>query len=182
MLHQKSNFLLKGSIRDANFSAVIETMKKLIGLFHFLSVQGDGRNIPGLVKSMNFQRSTAKYPKIPGGLQHFATKSGIEIEIFILTDFSRQSCCCKQEFQGKKGKNIFQGARLENCTSTKSLRHSRTLVVHPLTFSGGFSEGKHARDVFPGTIIQTTENSTQCFRKTLHPLAFADDKARKDAR
>ena len=31
-----------------------------IGLFHFLSVQGDGHKIPGLVKSMNFQRSTAK--------------------------------------------------------------------------------------------------------------------------
>ena len=44
------------------------------GLFHFLSVQGDGRKIPGLVKSMNFQRSTAKSPKIPGGLAHFATK------------------------------------------------------------------------------------------------------------
>ena len=78
------------------------------GLFHFLSVQGDGRKIPGLVKSMNFQRSSAKSPKIPGGWQHFATKF-IEIEIFTLTDFSRQSCRCKQEFQGKKGKNIFQG-------------------------------------------------------------------------
>ena len=62
-----------------------------IGLFHFLFVQGDGRKIPGLVKSMNFQRSTAKSPKIPGGWQHFATKF-IEIEIFTLTDFSRQSC------------------------------------------------------------------------------------------
>ena len=61
------------------------------GLFHFLSVQGDGRKIPGLVKSMNFQRSTAKSPKIPGGWQHFVTKF-IEIEIFTLTDFSRQSC------------------------------------------------------------------------------------------
>ena len=75
---------------------------------------------------MNFQRSTAKYPKIPGGWQHFATKF-IEIKIFTLTDFSRQSCHCKQEFQGKKGKNIFQGARLENCTSTKSSRHSRNV-------------------------------------------------------
>ena len=130
---------------------------------------------------MNFQRSTAKSPKIPGGWQHFATKF-IEIEIFTLTDFSRQSCRCKQEFQGKKGKNIFQGARLENCTSTKSSRHSRTLVVPPLIFSGGFSEGKHAREVYPGTIIQTTENSIPSFRKTLHPLAFAEDKARKDAR
>ena len=55
------------------------------------------------------------------------------------------------------------------------------LVVHPLTFSG-FPRGKHAREVFPGTIIQTTENSTPSFRKTLHPLAFAEDKARKDAR
>ena len=45
-----------------------------IGLFHFLSVQGDGRKIPGLVKSMNFQRSTTKSPKIPGGWQHFANK------------------------------------------------------------------------------------------------------------
>ena len=63
-----------------------------IGLFHYLSVQGDGRKIPGLVKSRNFQRSTAKSPKIPGGWQHFATKF-IEIEIFTLTDFSRQSCC-----------------------------------------------------------------------------------------
>ena len=58
------------------------------GLFHFLSVQGDGCKIPGLVKSMNFQRSTAKSPKIPGGWQHFATKF-IEIEMFTLTDFSR---------------------------------------------------------------------------------------------
>ena len=130
---------------------------------------------------MNFQRSTAKSPKIPGGWQHFATKF-IEIEIFTLTDFSWQSCRCKQEFQGKKGKNIFQGARLENCTSTKSSRHSRTLVVHPLIFSGGFSEGKTCQGSFPGTIIQTTENSAPSFRKTLHPLAFAEDKARKDAR
>ena len=35
---------------------------------------------------------------------------------------------------------------------------------------------------FPGTIIQMTENSTPSFRKTLHLLAFAEDKARKDAR
>ena len=77
-----------------------------IGLFHFLSVQGDGRKIPGLVQSMNFQRSTAKSPKIPGGWQHFATKL-IKFEIFTLTDFFRQSCCCKQEFQGKKGKKYF---------------------------------------------------------------------------
>ena len=34
----------------------------------------------------------------------------------------------------------------------------------------------------PGTIIQTRENSTPSFRKTLHPLAFAEDKTRKDAR
>ena len=67
------------------------------GLFHFLSVQGDGRKIPGLVKSINFQQSTAKSPNIPGGWQHFSTKF-IEIEIFTLTDFSRQICCCKQEF------------------------------------------------------------------------------------
>ena len=130
---------------------------------------------------MNFQRLTAKSPKIPGGWQNFATKF-IEIEIFTLTDFSRQSCHCKQELQGKKGKNIFQGARLENCTSTKFSKHSRTLVVHPLIFHVGFPRGKHARDVFPGTIIQTTENSTPTFRKTLHPLAFAEDKACKDAR
>ena len=130
---------------------------------------------------MNFQRSTAKSPTIPGVWQHFATKF-IEIEIFTLTDFSRQSCHCKQEFQGKKGKNIFQGARLENCTSAKSFRHSRTSVAHPLTFSGGFSEGKHAREIFPGTIIQTTESSTPSFRKTLHPLAFTKDNARKGAR
>ena len=118
-----------------------------IGPFHFLCVQGDGRKIPGLVKSMNFQRSTAKSPKIPWGWQHFATKF-IEIEIFTLTDFSRQSCRCKQEFQGKKGKNIFHWARLENCTSTKSSRHSRTLVVHPLIFSGGFSKGKTCQGSF----------------------------------
>ena len=37
-----------------------------IGLFHFLSVQGDGRKIPGLVKSMNFQRSTQNLPKFQG--------------------------------------------------------------------------------------------------------------------
>ena len=79
-----------------------------IGLFHFLSIQRGGRQIPGLVKSMNFQRSTAKSPKIPGGWQRFSTKL-IEIEIFILTDFSRQSCRCKQEFQGKKGKKYFPG-------------------------------------------------------------------------
>ena len=151
------------------------------GLFHLLSVQGDGRKISGLVKSMNFQRSTAKSPKIPGSWQHFPTKF-IEIEIVTLTEFSRKSCHRKQEFQGKKGKNIFQGARLENCTSTKPSRHSRTLVVHPLIFQVGFLRGKHAREVFPGTIIQTTENSTPSFRKTLHPLAFAEDKARKDAR
>ena len=117
------------------------------GLFHFLSVQGDGRKIPGLVKSMNFQRSTAKSPKIPEGWQQFATKF-IEIEIFTLTDFSRQSCRCKQEFQGKKGKNIFHGTRVEDCTSTKSFRHSRMLVVHPLTFSGGFSKGKTCQGSF----------------------------------
>ena len=78
------------------------------GLFHFLFVEGDGRKILGLVKSMNFQRSTAKSLKIPGGWQHFATKF-IEIEIFTLTDFFRQSCRCKQEFQGKKGKKYFPG-------------------------------------------------------------------------
>ena len=82
-----------------------------IGLFHFLVIQGDGRKTPGLVKSMNFQRSTAKSPKIPGGWQHFATKF-IEIEIFTLTDFSRQSCRCKQEFQGKKGKKYFPGGQI----------------------------------------------------------------------
>ena len=54
---------------------------------------------------MNFQRSTAKSPKIPGGWQHFVTKF-IEIEIITLTDFSRQSCRWKQEFQGKKGKSM----------------------------------------------------------------------------
>ena len=129
------------------FVTLPENMTVVNGLFHFLSIQGDGRKIPGLVKSMNFQRSTAKSPKIPGGWQHFATKF-IEIEIFTLTDLSRQSCRCKQEFQGKKGKNIFQGARLKNCTSTKSLRHSRTLVVHPLTFSGGFCEGKTCQGSF----------------------------------
>ena len=57
---------------------------------------------------MDFQRSTAKSPKIPGGWQHFATKF-IEIEYFTLTDFSRQSCRCKQEFQGNKGKKYFPG-------------------------------------------------------------------------
>ena len=82
--------------------------RRVNGLFHFLSVQGDGRKIPGLVKSMNFQRSTAKSPKIPGGWQYFPTKF-IEIEIFTLTDLSRQSCRCKQEFQGKKGKKYFPG-------------------------------------------------------------------------
>ena len=76
---------------------------KFIGLFHFLSVQGDGRKILGLAKSLNFQQSTAKSPKIPRGWQHFATKF-IEIEIFTFTDFSRQSCHCKQEFQARKEK------------------------------------------------------------------------------
>ena len=117
------------------------------GLFHFLSVQGDGRKIPGLVKSMNFQRSTAKSPKIPGRWQQFATKC-IEIKIFILTDFSRLTVAGNKNSRAGKEKNIFQGARLENCTSTKSLRHSRTLVVHPLTFSGGFSEGKTCQGSF----------------------------------
>ena len=73
------------------FITLVRTYERLvtyIRLFHFLSVQGDGRKIPGLVKSMNFQRSTAKSPKIPGSWQHFATKF-IEIEIFTLTDFSR---------------------------------------------------------------------------------------------
>ena len=51
-----------------------------------------------------------------------------------------------------------------------------------LFFQLGFPRGKHAREVFPGTIIQTTENSTPSFGKTLHPLAFAEDKARKDGR
>ena len=57
---------------------------------------------------MNFQWSTAKSPKILGGWQHFATKF-IKIEIFALTDFSMQSCGCKQEFQGKKGKKNSRG-------------------------------------------------------------------------
>ena len=90
------------------FKSVLSTCTSNIGLFHFLSVQEDGRKIPGLIKSMNFQRSTAKSPKIRGGWQHFATKF-IEIEIFTLTDFSRQSCRFKQEFQGKKGKKYFPG-------------------------------------------------------------------------
>ena len=131
---------------------------------------------------MNFQRSTAKSPKIPGGWQHFATKF-IEIEIFTLTDFSRQSCRCKQEFQGKKGKIIFSRGLdwrivlLLNPSGTQG----RQLSIR-LLFQVGFPRGKHAREVFPGTIIQTTENSTPSLRKTLHPLAFTKDKARKDAR
>ena len=76
-----------------------------MGYSIFYPYWGDGRKFPGLVKSMNFQRSTAKSPRIQGGWQQFATKF-IEIEIFILTDFSRQSCRCKQELQGKKGKEI----------------------------------------------------------------------------
>ena len=56
-----------------------------VGLFNFLSVQGNGRKISGLVKSMNFQRSTAKSPKIPADWKHFATKL-MEIEILTLTD------------------------------------------------------------------------------------------------
>ena len=98
---------------------------------------------------MNFQRLTAKSPKIPGGWQNFATKI-IEIEIFTLTDFSRQSCHCKQELQGKKGKNIFQRARLENCTSTKFSKHSRTLVVHPLIFFMWVFRGEN----MPGKFFQ----------------------------
>ena len=35
---------------------------------------------------------------------------------------------------------------------------------------------------FQALLFQTTENSTPSFRKTSHPLAFAEDKARKDAR
>ena len=61
---------------------------------------------------MNFQWSTAKSPKIPEGWQHFATKF-IEIEIFASTDFSTQSCRCKQDFQGKKGKNFFPGGGVD---------------------------------------------------------------------
>ena len=49
---------------------------------------------------------------------------------------------------GQERKKYFPGARLENCTSTKSLRHSKTLVVHPLTLSGGFSEGKTCQGSF----------------------------------
>ena len=99
-----------GSFRSAQnvLSSGLPVSAYLIGLFHFLSVQGDGCKIPGLVKSMNFQRSTAKSPEIPGGWQHFPTKF-IETEIFTLTDFSRQGCRCKQEFQGKKGKKYFPG-------------------------------------------------------------------------
>ena len=131
---------------------------------------------------MNFQRSTAKSPKIPWGWQHFATKF-IEIEIFTLTDFSRQSCRCKQEFQGKKGKNIFQGARLENCTSTKSFRHSRTLVVHLLIFFRWVFRGENMPGkFFQALLFRRQKISTPSFRKTLHPLAFTEDKARKDAR
>ena len=95
-------------LKECPFHDLFIRNPKVNGLFHFLSVQGDGRKIPGLVKSMNFQRSTAKSPKIPGGWQHFATKF-IEIEILILTDFSRQSCRCEQEFQGKKGRKYFPG-------------------------------------------------------------------------
>ena len=141
------------------------------GLFYFLSVQGDGRKIPGLVKSMNFQRSTAKPPKIPGGWQHFATKF-IEIEIFALNDFSMQSCRCKQEFQDKKGKNFFQGGRLENCTSTKSLRHSRTLVVHPCTFSGGFSEGKTCQGSFSRHYYSDDRKFHPIFQKNLTSIGI----------
>ena len=154
---------------------------RCIGLFHFLSVQGDGRKIPGLVKSMNFQRSTAKSPKIPGGRQHFATKF-IEIEIFTLTDFSRQSCRCKQKFQGKKGKTFSRGLDWRIVLPLNPPGTQGRLLSIRLLFQVDFPRGKHAREVFPGTIIQTTENSTLSFRKTLHPLAFAEDKARKDAR
>ena len=98
-----------GSVKEFDLSLSYDGVIWLPnGLFYFLSVEGDGRKIPGLVKSMNFRRSTAKSPKIPGGWKHFTTKF-IEIEIFTLTDFSRQSCHCKQEFQGKKGKKYFPG-------------------------------------------------------------------------
>ena len=57
----EKNMLETSNFAELNFS----------GLFHFLSVQGDGCKIPGLVKSMSFQRSTAKSPKIQGGWQNF---------------------------------------------------------------------------------------------------------------
>ena len=120
---------------------------------------------------MNFQRSTAKSPKIPGGWQHFATKF-IEIEYFTLTDFSRQSCRCKQEFQGKKGKNIFQGARLENCTSTKSSRHSRTVSCPSAYFSGGFSEGKTCQGSFSRHYYSDDRKFHPIFQKNLTSIGI----------
>ena len=67
---------------DMGISYTPVFLSESIGLFHFLSVQGDGRKVPGLVKSMNFQWSTAKSPKIPGDWQHFATKF-VEIGILL---------------------------------------------------------------------------------------------------
>ena len=64
------------------------------------------------------------------------------------SEFFQAKLSLQQEFQGMKGKNIFHGARLENFTSAKSFKHSRTLVVHPLTFSGGFFEGKTCQGSF----------------------------------
>ena len=58
---------------------------------------------------MNFQRPTAKSPKIPGGWQHFATKF-IEIEILILTVFPGKVVAANKNSRARKEENIFQGA------------------------------------------------------------------------
>ena len=55
---------------------------------------------------MNFQRSTAKSPKIPWGWQHFATKF-IEIEIFTLTDFFQAKLSLQTRIPGQERKKIF---------------------------------------------------------------------------
>ena len=74
--------------------------------------------------------------------------------------------------RARKEKSIFQGARLENCTSTKSLRHSRTLVVHPLTFSGGFSEGKTCQGSFSIHCYSDDRKFHPIFQKNLTPIGI----------
>ena len=52
--------------------------------------------------------------------------------------------------RARKEKNIFQGAKLENCTSSNSSKHSRTLVVHPLIFFSWVFRGEN----MPGKFLQ----------------------------
>ena len=57
---------------------------------------------------MNFQWSTAKSPKIPGGWQHFATKF-IEIEIFTLLIFPGKVVTASKNSRARKEKIFSRG-------------------------------------------------------------------------